>query len=369
MSSRQISGEYRGGWKRDHVPVSSAISIRSAGAFHAVITSKKNHFLSFHLFVLGKTPFYKMVVVNSEPSTSAPKRKNRRSLHKKKSVAVSQSTAEKIGIEADQEMEPVDQEVYEPEPHATTSTIDVVIEEVDQDQPGDVGDDDELMIDPHPSSTTGPAPTSAPSFPALTSVALQTSLKSEMRRIPIPPHRMSPLKRDWINIFGPVTEILGLQVRMNVQRKAVEIRVSVPSSTLPFIAGTHILAVRRQNTQKRSGHFRKVLTLSKPTHLGLTLTYAHPIRPRMPIINYLPRNIGLNCPPPTGRFIPRLLRDQRCKNPARRPSRPRHRYLNNSSLNFMGFLISFAGRIAGQDGKTKFTIENASRTRIVLADT
>ena len=27
------------------------------------------------------------------------------------------------------------------------------------------------------------------------------------------------------------------------------------------------------------------------------------------------------------------------------------------------------GRIAGQDGKTKFTIENTSRTRIVLADT
>jgi RNA-binding protein PNO1 len=29
----------------------------------------------------------------------------------------------------------------------------------------------------------------------------------------------------------------------------------------------------------------------------------------------------------------------------------------------------FQGRIAGQDGKTKFTIENASRTRIILADT
>lgn len=27
------------------------------------------------------------------------------------------------------------------------------------------------------------------------------------------------------------------------------------------------------------------------------------------------------------------------------------------------------GRIAGQDGKTKFAIENTSRTRIVLADT
>lgn len=27
------------------------------------------------------------------------------------------------------------------------------------------------------------------------------------------------------------------------------------------------------------------------------------------------------------------------------------------------------GRIAGRDGKTRFTIENASKTRIVLADT
>jgi len=27
------------------------------------------------------------------------------------------------------------------------------------------------------------------------------------------------------------------------------------------------------------------------------------------------------------------------------------------------------GRVAGKDGKTKFTIENVSRTRIVLAET
>jgi len=212
-----------------------------------------------------------MVVVNSEPSTSAPKRKNRRSLHKKKSAAVSQSTTAKIGVDADQEMEPVDQEVYDPEPHVTTSATDIAVEEVDRDQPGEVADDDEVMIDTNPSTTTGLAPTSAPSFPALTGSALQTSLKSEMRRIPIPPHRMSPLKKDWINIFGPLTEILGLQVRMNVQRKAVEIRVSAHEPTLPFTTCTYTSLVRHQNTQKRSAHSRKVQILSKPTHSGLTL--------------------------------------------------------------------------------------------------
>lgn len=38
-------------------------------------------------------------------------------------------------------------------------------------------------------------------------------------------------------------------------------------------------------------------------------------------------------------------------------------------LDRLSALLCITGRIAGQDGKTKFTIENASRTRIVLADT
>ena len=221
-----------------------------------------------------------MVVVNPEPSTSAPKRKNRRSLHKNKSSVVSQPRAEKIGVDVDQEMEPVDQEVYDPEPHATTSADNAVTEEANQDQPGDTGDDDEVMID---TDTAGVVPTSAPSFPALSGSALQTSLKSEMRRIPIPPHRMSPLKKDWINIFGPLTEILGLQVRMNVQRKAVEVRVSMPCSTLSFIVRTYVLVIRHQNTRRRSDRSRKVQTLSKPTRLGLMLTCVYRSYPCLPI--------------------------------------------------------------------------------------
>jgi RNA-binding protein PNO1 len=85
--------------------------------------------------------------------------------------------------------------------------------------------DDELMIDKDP--ILDPSTSSAPVFPPVTPGAEKTTLKSETRRIPMPPHRMTPLKKDWLNIFGPLTEILGLQVRMNVQRRSVEVRVCV----------------------------------------------------------------------------------------------------------------------------------------------
>lgn len=97
-----------------------------------------------------------------------------------------------------------------------------------------VHEDDELAIDIDPESA--PQPVSVPSFPPLPAAAVQsTTLKSETRRIPIPPHRMTPIKKDWINIFSPLTEILGLQVRMNVHRRCVEIRVCTrpPFGSMP----------------------------------------------------------------------------------------------------------------------------------------
>ena len=86
--------------------------------------------------------------------------------------------------------------------------------------------DDESMIDTDPTVLSLDPSSSALAFPPVAPGAEKTTLKSEMRRIPMPPHRMTPLKKDWLNIFGPLTEILGLQVRMNVQRRCVEIRVS-----------------------------------------------------------------------------------------------------------------------------------------------
>ncbi|KAF8912065.1 eukaryotic type KH-domain type I [Gymnopilus junonius] len=170
-------------------------------------------------------------------------------------------------------------------------------------------DEDELMIDTDPTTL---ATSSAPAFPPIAPVAERTTLKSETRRIPIPPHRMTPLKKDWLNIFGPLTEILGLQVRMNVQRRCVEIRTSKHTKDI--------------------GALQKGADFIKAYALGFDVNDA----------------------------IALLRLDDL--------------YLDSFEIKDVKTLhgdhLSRAiGRIAGQDGKTKFTIENTTRTRIVLADT
>lgn len=99
----------------------------------------------------------------------------------------------------------------------------------------DDSDDDDLMIDTSPdapppnlmapSSTT--LDPSLPAFAALPASAQVLDKKDEFRRVIIPPHRMTPLKKEWINIYTPLVEMAGLQVRMNVKRKCVEIKVSL----------------------------------------------------------------------------------------------------------------------------------------------
>ena len=138
--------------------------------------------------------FSTMVVVQSVPSTSKSPRKNRRTLSKKKAPRV-------VGDDAlNQEHEATNVPPKETEP----------------------SQDEDILIDVDGADIA--PPTEAPFFGPAPASAGKT-LRSETRRVAIPPHRMSPLKRDWINIFGPLSEILGLQVRMNVQRKCVEMRV------------------------------------------------------------------------------------------------------------------------------------------------
>jgi RNA-binding protein PNO1 len=87
-------------------------------------------------------------------------------------------------------------------------------------------DDGDILIDNATASTSAAPAASTSGFAPLPVTAQSGVLKNEFRRIPIPPHRLTPLKRDWVNLYTPMVEHLGLQVRMNMQRRAVELKVS-----------------------------------------------------------------------------------------------------------------------------------------------
>ena len=94
----------------------------------------------------------------------------------------------------------------------------------------EVDDDDEVMIGSSSAPSTSAQGTATSSGFAPLSAAASASgsgvLKNEFRRVPIPPHRFSPLKRDWVQLYTPLVENLGLQVRMNQKRRCVEMRTS-----------------------------------------------------------------------------------------------------------------------------------------------
>nr|CAD7426371.1 unnamed protein product [Timema monikensis] len=48
--------------------------------------------------------------------------------------------------------------------------------------------------------------------------------KIEIRKVPVPSHRYTPLKENWMKIFSPVVEHLHLQIRFNLKTRNVEIR-------------------------------------------------------------------------------------------------------------------------------------------------
>lgn len=49
--------------------------------------------------------------------------------------------------------------------------------------------------------------------------------KDEYRRIPVPRHRITPLRQQWDSILKTLVEHMKLMVRMNVKRRAVELKV------------------------------------------------------------------------------------------------------------------------------------------------
>lgn len=179
--------------------------------------------------------------------------------------------------------------------------------------------DDAMIIDPNAlpvEEVAVPAPgmqvdvEGRPKF-APASTSTHGPLRSETRKVPIPPHRMSPLKSSWTKIYPPLVEHLKLQVRMNVKSRAVEVRTSKHTTDLGAL--------------QKGEDFIKAFTLGFDVDDAIALLRLDDLY----IETFEIKDVKTLQGDHLGRAI---------------------------------------GRIAGKDGKTKFAIENASKTRVVLAD-
>ncbi|KAJ1974801.1 pre-rRNA-processing protein pno1 [Dimargaris verticillata] len=175
-----------------------------------------------------------------------------------------------------------------------------------------------VVIDPSSlPSTVGPsddmavdASTSQPRFKPLDKRNLQ-EVSKQYRKIMVTPNRFNPLKQAWLKIYNPVVTHLKLDIRMNTAQRAVELRTNEYTTD--------------------TGALQKATDFIKAFMYGFDLDDA----------------------------IALLRLDDL--------------YIDTFEIKDVKTLhgdhLSRAiGRIAGRQGKTKHTIENATKTRIVLAD-
>ncbi|CAL1541862.1 unnamed protein product [Lymnaea stagnalis] len=149
-----------------------------------------------------------------------------------------------------------------------------------------------------------------PHFQPLKAVA-STSSKGEIRRIQIPSHRYTPLQKDWLKIFTPIVENLKLNVRFVAKKRQVEIKTGRETDDIGAL--------------QRAEDFVKAFILGFEVDDALALLRLDHL--------YLESFDVTDVKPLKGDHLARAI-----------------------------------GRLAGKNGKTKFTIENVTTTRIVLAD-
>ncbi|PWN25652.1 hypothetical protein BDZ90DRAFT_70405 [Jaminaea rosea] len=155
------------------------------------------------------------------------------------------------------------------------------------------------------------APLSRTQQSAASSSSSSSSKQSQLRRIPIPPHRLTPLKSDWPKLYTPLVDVAHLQVRMNVPRKCVEIRSSPHTPDVGLV--------------QKGADMLRAYALGFEADDAVALLRLDDV------------------------FIDTFqIKDVKT---------------------LQGDHLSRAiGRLAGKDGRTRYAIENATRTRIVLAD-
>ena len=136
--------------------------------------------------------------------------------------------------------------------------------------------------------------------------------KSQFRSIKVPSHRITPLKSVWIKVYTPIVEQCHLEVRMNLRNRSVDIRTcaDTPNTGLLQKAADFVSAV------VAGFDVQDAMVLIRMDDIYMDYFEIKDVRANL-----------------AGDNLSRCI-----------------------------------GRISGSHGKTKYTIENVTRTRIVLAD-
>ena len=140
--------------------------------------------------------------------------------------------------------------------------------------------------------------------------------ESLYRRVRCPAHRYTPLRNDWESILTPLVQYLKLQVRFNTKTRSVELKTSA-----------HTIAVDCPAASLQKGaDFVAAYMLGFEVQDAVALLRLEDLF----VESFQITDVKMLRGDHLGRAV---------------------------------------GRIAGQDGKTRFAIENATRTRIIVADT
>ncbi|EKF31738.1 hypothetical protein MOQ_004422 [Trypanosoma cruzi marinkellei] len=144
----------------------------------------------------------------------------------------------------------------------------------------------------------------------------------ETRSVKVPHHRFPPLKKVWLEVYTPIVEQCKLEIRMNLKSRCVELR-TCPATV--EAAGT-------------GGDGSKVL-LQKAEDFVKAVVAGFEVKDAIALLRMDDVYIeGFE------------VKDVRAN-------------LHGDNLS------RCIGRMSGSHGKTKYTIENVTRTRIVIADT
>lgn len=137
--------------------------------------------------------------------------------------------------------------------------------------------------------------------------------RREARSVKIPTHRFPPLKRIWMEIYTPVVEQCKLEIRMNLKSRCVELRTCEATTDRALL--------------QKAEDFVKAVVAGFEVKDAMALLRMDDIY----IEGFEVKDVRANL---AGDNLSRCI-----------------------------------GRMSGSHGKTRYTIENVTRTRLVIADT